>query len=475
MSYGSRKLCDANRPTTRTDASARRGRSIAGMAATAYPANTSMIEDPTERKVFTTLCAGLDSAWHVFSGVRGQVRRPGRSSVDWEVDLTLVHAEHGLLCFEVKGGKLSYSKGTWFQGSREMLKDPVAQARQAAYDLRRQIASEVGTTERELPVAFGLVFPDGHLSSKAALPSGLLRSQVLDGGVFSHPSAIAPAIKRLADERGLSARIPPHRFERILASLAPSGTVQPQLVREVVAAEAVLLSFTLEQVMLTDEQLDAQVALEEVVHACVLGPAGTGKTLLAIHRARRLALAGRHPLFVTPDGDLFDWLHDSRMALSLDGVELTTVRRLQRKLYDQTGMLPYRSISQDEAERWDNTMHGEGAWLNALGDKSDDTTELSDDVGVEGLGPYQQGLVALFILEAASRLQTDDLPDALVVDEAQAFETDLLDALQGMLHDPSLDPVYLFADPYQRMEGGLWREPAGYSFSGIRHLRLGVV
>src|SRR5262249_14700306 len=66
----------------------------------------------------------------------------------------------------------------------------------------------------------------------------------------------------------------------------------------------------------TQEQFAALDAMEANARVAFEGPAGTGKTFLAIEAAQRAAVAGRRVLFLCFNRMLGDWLRAQNAALS---------------------------------------------------------------------------------------------------------------------------------------------------------------
>src|SRR4051794_29229622 len=87
---------------------------------------------PSEEKVFGALRDGLSDAWHVFHSVAWIERDAAEGAGDGEIDFVMGHAEHGIVCLEVKGSGVECRHGEWSRldrgGRRERIKDPFRQA-----------------------------------------------------------------------------------------------------------------------------------------------------------------------------------------------------------------------------------------------------------------------------------------------------------------------------------------------------------
>ena len=136
----------------------------------------------------------------------------------------------------------------------------------------------------------------------------------------------------------------------------------------------------------------------------VLGAAGTGKTIIAARRAAELATAGLRVVFVADQ------------------------RYLHGSLLEQPA-LRHRNI--------------------IVGTPEEVVRKLCPDLPT--IGP-DYPLWAAFV-EAAEGGEA--LVDAVIVDEAQSYDKDLLEALLGLCPKS----CQMYADPYQRDSTGMWRPP----------------
>lgn len=141
-----------------------------------------------------------------------------------------------------------------------------------------------------------------------------------------------------------------------------------------------------------------------------MGEAGTGKTVLAVERAKRLVGTGQRTLLLC---------HRASVAAFM-----------------RTSIGTGRTLRLDVRQPSELTVTPFGELLDVLAAETGKPR------------PQAQNKAASEALLAAA----DELGlsfDALVVDEAQEFTPDHLEALVLLLNDPDADPVYLFADPFQ--------------------------
>jgi superfamily I DNA and RNA helicase len=135
----------------------------------------------------------------------------------------------------------------------------------------------------------------------------------------------------------------------------------------------------------------------------VTGPAGTGKTVLALNDARRLSALGNKTLFLCFNRPLAD--------------ELTSHCRSDRNLFV-------------------NTFDGHASRLADI-----------ENISIEGPEDH-----SMAILMAAER-QSNRF-DAVIVDEAQDFQSDWWEAVVALLADPESSRLHIFADSAQDIYEG---------------------
>jgi hypothetical protein len=367
-----------------------------------YP--RTLLEDDVksrgEIKVFNALRDGLDDRWEVYHSVAWVRRDPARGAIDGEIDFVLCHPHRGIICLEVKGGDLECRYGEWLRrgqgGELERVKDPFAQATDHQYALAQLVGED-------LFIARAVVLPDIPVHSLVLGPNAPAELVIDRRGVADIAASIDRVLGFCRGARDRR-RMPGEAAADALRDLiAPPVSIRVPLAEQFLTEEAAMVELTREQSMLL-------AGLKRNPRMAVYGCAGSGKTMLAVEHAKRLASAGRHVLFVCFNRAL--------------AAHLATVERHERITFTTFHRLCVRLARKAEIE---------------LPEYPEDATpqeffvdELPEALveAIEVLGPQY---------------------DALIVDEAQDLHDHWLTALRLTLRDEHDAPVWLFLDDNQRV------------------------
>jgi Nuclease-related domain/Uncharacterized conserved protein (DUF2075) len=218
-----------------------------------------------------------------------------------EIDFVVI-GPFGVLCLEVKGGRITVDEGTWSTNGQELRESPFSQAGGGAAALHRELRGR-RSLERAI-VGYGVVFPEVTFD---AVGAGIERELVYDDRDLQRP--ISEYLLRIADHwlrhhgRTGDRHRPLSRAERaeIGRYVAPSFDLVPTLRARLATAEA-------ELVRLTRTQARILRGFRDQPRALIRGGAGTGKTLLAVDEAARLAGDGRRVLLCCRSPNLAGFL-----------------------------------------------------------------------------------------------------------------------------------------------------------------------
>jgi len=237
-----------------------------------------------------------------------------------EADFIIIVPSKGVLCLEVKAcTSLRRESGNWFYGNdrRPDSRGPFKQASAAMHSLRRRVV-EFAPGLKGVLFWSGVVLPFVELST----PSPEWHPwQLIDKRIYkAHP--IGKLLLSLIENarRHMSTRPTTKWFDKN----TPEPTAEQcatilRLLRpdfEFFESPRARASRRREELKkYTEEQLGALDAMEENPRVMFEGPAGTGKTLLAIEAARRSVAARRRVLFVCYNRLLGRWLEEQAALL----------------------------------------------------------------------------------------------------------------------------------------------------------------
>ena len=248
----------------------------------------SSVRSGAERRMFRVIeSADRTDNWvclHSLGLARHGTKRVG------EIDFVLV-TTHGVFVLEVKGGRIRRERGLWVYTDRygdEHCKSegPFDQAGDAMFALERELRKHFeGTRLAQVLIGFGVVVPDVEFT---ALGPDYDREQIYD--VTDRRRPFRSYLDVLAKFwRGRNSRL--HRglrdedIECIAGYLRGDFDLVPKL-------DTVLNDTGQELIRLTEEQFVVFDALHGSDRVIIEGPAGSGKTILAVEAVRRAARRG---------------------------------------------------------------------------------------------------------------------------------------------------------------------------------------
>lgn len=216
-----------------------------------------------------------------------------RKYVQWgEADFTVYHPEKGIIVFEVKDGLISYSRERgWIQTNRKTGAtssiDPMAQAEKSKYYFRDQIFKPA--FDGMIPFTFcsAVWFTSGDRNLVTGnLPLNYKEETTLWANDLASAEQVQNAINRVFKYHDAYCANPSQELtSKTLDLLAPEFGLVKSIHSRAIANETLFHLMTREQNRLL-EYLDEQQT------AAIHGAAGTGKTIMAIEKAKRLETDG---------------------------------------------------------------------------------------------------------------------------------------------------------------------------------------
>ena len=219
-------------------------------------------------------------------------------SVEGEADFVFVSEDNGIIVVEVKGGGISREDDRWYsvsrKGERHEIKNPVAQAQNAKHQILRYLKQKPELSKAYLPrITHMVCFPDVR---SADLPStiDMPRDIVICADDLD---CLAERLKRInVGSQSLDGTF----ISSICKLLKPEFSCPTKYS---VAAKRNL------QIMekLTEEQERIWDMLDENHHVALSGPAGSGKTILAMKKIQREIENGGKALVLLPSKTLAEY------------------------------------------------------------------------------------------------------------------------------------------------------------------------
>jgi hypothetical protein len=253
-----------------------------------------------EKRLFTLLQSSEGTndwiALHSFDIAKHETKTSG------EVDMILIVPDAGILFLEVKGASVSRNGGKWlYEDGRAPDAGPFVQASLAMHSIRKLLS-------KSFPESSGLmffsavVFPDFDFNLPASplewhewqvidrkkLNSGNIAS-LFRGLLEKAHKHMASVGKRWYDSE--RSRPTGAMCERLAAFLRPNFALGPSDRSAIRFIEETIKSYTIDQLMALD-------AFDDNDRMLVTGPAGTGKTVIALEAFRRAVRSEKKVLFL---------------------------------------------------------------------------------------------------------------------------------------------------------------------------------
>jgi hypothetical protein len=328
--------------------------------------------------------------------------RDGRN--EYEIDLLVLWPNVGMAAIEVKGGQVSIADGQWYQSDRNQkrkIQSPVAQSQSSLHALKNWLENQLGSRLSSRCV-YMVSLPYTDVPRDWAM-AGCPRSLILDQTDSKSPAEqVRQAIE---NEGGGASPLAPAFLDRIVRKLG--GDLDTAVVPSTTSQEDEAA-----QDHLTERQSVLLQATRSLPRIRFTGGAGSGKTWLAVEKARMLSKQGKRVGLFCYNKGLGQYLQD-RVATWRQAKPVFT-----------------------------GEFH---EYVRGLG--------VPDGTGQE----YFDVEMPRLLKELAAGMEPQQRLDAVIVDEAQDFAPLWWDALLACTTDPDAGEVYAFMDDrqdvYQRWGG----------------------
>ena len=280
-----------------------------------------------------------------------------------ETDFVVFNPAKGILCLEAKAGHVYCKDEEWFYGSGIKMshEGPYRQAASNKWKLMQYISDKnMDDIKKSCKFVHGVWFPsvsDEELK-QITFPSDGDRAITMTSEALSDPQKYIDKLFSVKIKKDFQTDLSGYQIKRILNSiLCPSFNLIPSVKNEYELKRIVFNRMIGEQVRLLDY-------LEEQPVAVINGVAGSGKTLIALEKARRCAEKGEKVLFLCYNRFLRDYLKESYkynnvsfytidgLSCKLCGISIPDIKKLSVKLEELfvDGKFPYKNIIIDEGQ-----------------------------------------------------------------------------------------------------------------------------
>lgn len=315
-----------------------------------------------EKMVYDALKA-LPDEYVVFYSVQWQQKNRMNGSIVWgESDFTVFHPQKGLLVIEVKSGGIELKNGDWIQtrldtNESHIMKDPLLQANKSKYRFLEIINTSCSMGEK-CSVQSAVWFTSIANNNFNDLPPSYNKDIILtEKDLHNTEEAINRVYKYYQSDKYTNISMP--TFNRIIKKLAPEFDLIEATGSARLEKDYAFLRLTREQSTLLDYLIEQR-------KVTIQGPAGTGKTLLAIEEAKRLAEENRKVLFLCYNHFLYYHLNKIINHINIECYNLNSLLtkftgRIDIQLEEQNDVLQeikdkfyYDDIIIDEGQDFDN-------------------------------------------------------------------------------------------------------------------------
>lgn len=370
-----------------------------------YPSikNTEVAFSSQAEEQVYRLAEGLSDQWRVYYSITLSMKDEREGVKDGEIDFVFYHPQHGVIVFEVKGGRISLdgNTGKFFSINRHGRSFVIKNPFQQAITWRNRFVRFLRAQNVNVPVSHAVCFP-GVDESEFPVHSTIEHSVLIGRkGLENLEHFLTKVVRSFHREDFLKFNDVGQDLDRLL--IGTSFASKP-LLREYIDTHEAMVS---ESDLMHDILVSPVTGVNRLG---VEGEAGTGKTVLAMNLARHFRDQGERVLYLVSSP-----LLAARLSVDLgEGVE---VRGIQ---------------------------------------------ELAGSYGVNLLvtpGDWQQTPQDYVQIEAPERLRkaifnSENRYSVLIVDEAQDIQPYWWLALEALLKDQDLSKLYTFFDREQGIFGG---------------------
>lgn len=363
-------------------------------------------QDPkasAEVRMYDLLKEQLGFGWNVFYDVAWLgLMHPDQGPRDGQIDFVVAHPKKGVLLIEVKGGRIRFDGPSqqWISKDRHGVDHeiaPFAQVRSSKYGLLNKLKTLPSLRGKWIQLSHSVCFPGSAKPPTAVTPEAVPEIIIGSDDLNGLQQRIEEILEFSHGRDGTSFQHGEQIVSELTRLIARSVDLPNPLAVQSADEHA-------QMIRLTESQMMILSLLKRVRRAAIGGAAGSGKTFLAVEKARRLAAEGFDTLLACYTDPLSRFLNT--LIGDTPNLDVLTVNELARRETSGSG---------------------------------DDASSLFDAMGA-----------------------TDErLYDAIVVDEGQDLNSDWWLALESCLREGKESVFYVFHDTHQTLFTGGGSLPDG--------------
>lgn len=241
-----------------------------------------------------------------------------------ETDFVIFNKKKGIICIEAKAGQVKYSNGYWVYGNGERMKNggPFNQADTNKWKIKKYIENsnyQYLLTKCKLlhAVWFPSITEDNIYN--ISLPPEADKKIILTMEALQNPEPFIKSIYNLEIPKKIKTNLDESDVKNLIQFiLCPAFSVFPSITLDLDVKRMVFHR-------LLKEQSNVLNFLTEQRSAAINGAAGTGKTMIAIEKAKMHASIGEKVLFLCYNSQLKNFLatnynHDNIFYYTIDGL-----------------------------------------------------------------------------------------------------------------------------------------------------------
>ena len=330
----------------------------------------------------------LPDEYYVVHSFQVNKVKKDNSLFDGEADFVVFHRQKGMLCIEAKATKVLYQDGEWRYGTGKAMHSggPFAQARRGMYAVRDYMVEHgMGNIADQCKFLHAVWFPlvSQDYIRRLHLPPEASRDLILTEEALYDPEPWLERIFQIT-ERG--------KTETVISDAMAARIVNEVLCPKFEIAPSASFDSDTKHIIfhrLLKEQAAILNFLEEQKTAVINGAAGTGKTLVALEKAKRHALRGEKVLFLCFNAQLKDHLtknydHENIDYYTVAGFACSLCRTPEPE-YEaaanilesmwEDGNFPYQHVIVDEGQDFGSDAIEDASILETLKAIIEDTKE----------------------------------------------------------------------------------------------------